>query len=294
MMFGCSGCNTNKVNENPKNNEVEQENNNIEKQAEQDNTEVKIDEALPSFEAESTQTVINDVCEKIEFNKTIDFDVNLDGEKEVISIDAPEVTDGDYRTISISINDTTTEIVEAESYGDAYLLQNEQGNIGLLFDVWWSNDVSKTYLCKIDRDRKIIGIEEIEGNMAENSVTTSTLTIENYINLFGSWYGTCEYEITSDLQLSIKENFKIKNEDERYITSIKELVLEVKEGETWTAKPLKENKKFYPIATDNVEYMYFITEEEEEVRIKFTRVDYQVYVNDVAIEELFAGIEIAG
>jgi hypothetical protein len=295
MMLGSSGCNTNKVNENLKNNEVEQGTNDIEKQAEQDNTESKIDEQVqPTNEEEPTQTEIKDECIKIEFNKNIDFDVNLDGEKEVISINAPEVDDGDYSTISISINDTTTEIVEAESYGDAYLLQNEQGNIGLLFDVWWSNDFSKTYLCKIDKEMEIVGIEEIEGNMAANSVTTSTLTIENYINLFGSWYGTCEYEITSDLKLSAAEDFIIKNDDERYITSKKDLVVEVKEGETWTTKEIKENKIFYPLATDNTEYMYFLTEEKEVVRIKFTKVDYQVYVNDVAIEELFDGVEIAG
>lgn len=294
MMLGSSGCNMNKVNENLKNNEVEQGNNDIEQQAERDNTELEIDEALPMNAEESTQTEIDNVCKKIEFNKTIDFDVNLDGEKEAISINALEVNDDDYRTISISINGTTTEIVEAESYGDAYLLQNEQGNIGLLFDVWWSNDFSKTYLCKIDRDMKMIGIEEIEGNMVENCVTTGTITIENYINLFGSWYGTCEYQITSDLKLSAAADFMIKNDDGRYITSKKDLVVEVKEGETWTTKELKENKKFYPITTDNTEYIYFVTEEEEEVRIKFTRVDYQVYVNDVVIEELFDGVEIAG
>jgi len=295
MMLGSSGCNTNKVNENLTNNEVEQGTNDIEKKVEQDNTELKNDEQVqPTKEEEPTQTEIKEVCKKIEFNKKIAFDINLDGEKEVISINAPEVDDGDYSTISISINDRTTEIVEAESYGEAYLLQNEQGNIGLLFDVWWSNDFSKTYLCKIDKDMEIVGIEEIEGNMAANSVTTSTLTIENYINLFGSWYGTCEYEITSDLKLSAAEDFIIKNDDERYITSKKDLVVEVKEGETWTTKEIKENKIFYPLATDNTEYMYFLTEEKEVVRIKFTRVDYQVYVNDVAIEELFDGVEIAG
>lgn len=257
--------------------------------------------ALPMNESDLTvmeegykQTDIDDVCKKIEFNKKIDFDINLDGEKDVISINAPEGNDGDYRAISISINDTITEIVEAESYGDAYLLQKEQGKIGLLFNVWWSNDFSKTYLCQIDKDMDIINIDEIEGNIAANSVTTDTLTIENYINLFGSWYGTCKYEITSNLKLSAIEDFMIKNDDERYITLKKALVVEVKKGEAWTNKKLKENKKFYPIATDNTEYMYFVTQEEEMVRIKFTRVDYQVYVNDTAIEELFDGVEIVG
>lgn len=243
---------------------------------------------------ERAQREIDVVCRKIEFNQQNNFDVNHDGVKEVISIISPEVNDGDYRTISISINDTTTEIIEAESYGDAYLLQNEQGNIGLLFDAWWSNDFSKTYIFQIDQNMEVIRIDEIEGNIVANSVTSSALTIENYINLFGSWYGTCKYEITSDLKLSAVEDFMIKNDDERYITSKEDLVVDVKEGEIWTNKKLNGNKRLYPIYTDNTEYIYFMTEEGGMVRIKFTRVDYQVYVNDIVIEELFDGVEVAG
>lgn len=284
MILGSTGCKTNKEYENQnsfvKESETKQ-NNTTQKQVSLVNIQEGSEEILK--EKASSETI----CKKIKFNKKNYIDVNQDGKLETILVNAKENDNDGYITISISVNDRSKEIIETESYGSAYLLQNEKGNIGILFEAWESNDFCKIYIYQIDKKMTVRIIDEIEGSIVKNTVTSTAFTIENYINLFGSWYGTCRYEIASNLQLKAVENFKIKNVENNFITLKKELIVKEKKGEKWYDLKCKKNKKFYPISTDNKKYMYFKTEDGKMIRIKFSREDYQVYINGTVIEDMF-------
>jgi hypothetical protein len=234
------------------------------------------------------------LSKKIELNQPFDIDINHDGINEKVSLNAPVVNDGSLTTISITVNDKTKKIGEAEGTGYAYLLQNEQGSIGILFEAWFSNDCCDTYLCKIDKNRKVKKMNKIDGYIEVDSVTTDSVTLTSNLLLFGTWKATRNYEITDQLTLKPTEDFKISNDNKKFITLKKALKVEVEDKGTWVTKQLKRNEKLYPISTDGKEYMYFRTKKNQMIRIQFTLKDYQVYVNDTMVEELFDGVEIAG
>ncbi|HEX3077616.1 MAG TPA: hypothetical protein VHQ24_12200 [Lachnospiraceae bacterium] len=234
------------------------------------------------------------LCKHIKRNQPFDIDINHDGTNEKVSLNAPVANDGSLTTISITVNDKTKKIGEAEGVGEAYLLQNKQGSIGILFEAWFSNDYCETYFCKIDKNRKVKKMNKIEGYIEKDSLTTGSVTLTSTLLLFGTWNATRNYEITDQLTLKPTEDFRIINDNKKYITLKKALKVEVKDKGTWVAKQLKGNEKLYPVSTDGKEYMYFRTKKNQMIRIQFTLKDYQVYVNDTMVEELFDGVEIAG
>ncbi|WP_310603459.1 hypothetical protein, partial [Anaerosporobacter sp.] len=265
LLLGSTACNTKKVN-NTQNAIIEQ--NHTETNQETQEMMQKEDQKDQKDQQQTTTNQKEDRCQKIDFNQKNEIDVNNDGILESIEIFVAEER-ACYITIAINIDGEVTDIVEAEGCENAFLIQNKDGLTGILFDAAWSNDYCKTYLCQINENKEII-TEEIKGHIAYDTVTARSFVLEDYLYLFGTWNATCEYEITSDLHLRAVADYQIKNDTERCITVKQNLLVSVQEDELWRDTEYKVGERFYPVATDCKEYMYFQTEEGEYIRIEFT------------------------
>ena len=235
-------------------------------------------------------------------------DVDGDGNMDTVCLTVTYDEYGEMDDINIVTNDAVYAVVTGGGDGEeidaqldhpmdyeywlesAYLYQSPDGECGLLANVrspfMAAGDL---WLFRYE------GIEPVMVSGMSGTITgvsggtvyahTATLT-------FGCWYADCEYVVTPDFKLALKDgtlytNLTYWGEGNDVIEPVVEISVEWNENGEWQAGVLLPGEVISPMATDMVQYFYFTTAQGKEGRITFEGTGYEVESNGMYPDHMF-------
>lgn len=202
-------------------------------------------------------------------------DINGDGAQETISIVETAATEAAEAKIALVVTpaEGTADQFEYSSgynfFNSAYVadLQPGDGVYEIVFSIDVDSDDNLLYIFRY-ADGKLAQVLDREGSIV--SVEGNVLTLNERVNVFGTWSANIAYTLDATDQL-------VAQPDQLYVPTValsavkasKDLAIELKgEDGAWTAATLEKGDEITVTGTDKAEYVYFTTADGGEGRIQ--------------------------
>jgi hypothetical protein len=168
------------------------------------------------------------------------------------------------------------------------MTRTSSGNLCLLVSIDLASEDYITFVYSFDGKKPILR-DDISGYAYY--VDGTHVTLSAHMDIIGTWDYTCEFMLISNFTLEQTSDYTILENWMEPLHTIRELPVEMLDGDAYIADVLPIGTLIYPISTDGNSYMRFKLEDGSIGRILFIRGEnVEVYIEGIIESEYFDNI----
>ncbi len=244
------------------------------------------DSPTPTADASDQPTQAQDLltADKIELSA----DVNNDGVNETITITNYTSEEVEEETVLLSVVDISGSYKKDVDMGiceSAFITTTEQGETCIFINVLFVDYNAAVF--SFDGIKPVFR-KSVSGLVTDCSGTK--ITIEDDMDVFGSWYYTRDFLLSDDFTLKPVSDVRITMDGKEPLHTIRKFPVEMLKNGVYVKKTLDKDTYIYPVSTDGESHLIFRLEDGSEGRLTYTFEDYEFYIDGIHEEECFDNI----